>query len=160
MNTILILFISVTTAISVSGQNISTNPQEKSTEPVQVVKDFLTAYMEKKHERFTSLLHPDVIWIQPGDNRISGVKKSKTELLQMGRKMSELSAGTLKLTDVKYYSYNGNTVVCILHWKAAQPTGSTLDIDNIDVYTVENGKIIMAKIFSEDILAEDKFWGK
>jgi len=28
------------------------------------------------------------------------------------------------------------------------------------VYTVENGKIIMAKIFSEDILKENKFWGK
>jgi uncharacterized protein len=134
--------------------------QETIASPLQVVRDFLTAYMEHNHEKFTSLLHPDVIWVQPGDNRVSGVKKSKTELLQMGAKLSELSARTLKLVDVEYYSPQGNTVVCILHWTAAQPTGNILDVRNIDVYTVEDGKIILAKVFSRDILQEDRFWGK
>jgi ketosteroid isomerase-like protein len=129
-------------------------------DPVRVVKEFLTAYMAGDHQKFSHLLHPDVLWIQPGDNRISGVKKSKTELLQMGARMSELSAKTLKLVDVTYYSSNGNSVVCILHWQAAQPTGLVLDINNIDVYTVENGKIVMARIFSENIEKEDQFWGK
>jgi uncharacterized protein len=138
--------------------------QEKSTplnssEPLEVVKQFLTAYASGDHTKFASLIHPEVIWIQPGDNRISGVKTSKTELLQMGAKMAELSAGTIKLTDVKYFSANGNTVVCILHWKGVQPPGGILDVDNIDVYTVEGDKIIMAKIFSQDIEQENRFWG-
>jgi len=131
-----------------------------SQEPLEVVRQFLTAYRNGDHAKFASLLHPDVIWIQPGDNRLAGVKKSKTELLQMGAKMAELSAGTIKLNDVKYFAANGNTVVCILHWKGAQPPGGVLDVQNIDVYTVENGKIIMAKIFSQDIEQENRFWGK
>ncbi|MBA4057663.1 MAG: nuclear transport factor 2 family protein, partial [Marivirga sp.] len=122
--------------------------------------DFLTAYVAGDHQKFSDLLHPDVIWLQPGNNRVSGIKKTKTELLQMGAKMYELSARTLKLVGVSYYSSNGNTVACILHWHAAQPTGIVLDINNIDVYTVENGKIIMARIFSENIEKEDEFWGK
>jgi uncharacterized protein len=145
---------------SVNAQVDGSKSQENLATPIQVVKEFLTAYMEHNGEKFTSLLHPDVIWVQPGDNRVSGVKKSKAELLQMGAKFAELSARTLKLVDVKYFSPVGNTVVCILHWTATQPTGGILDVKNIDVYTVENGKIILVKVFSEDILHEDRFWGK
>ncbi len=155
MKRIIILTSSIVLSLSLNAQIDSRDP-----EPIQVVKEFLTAYREGNHEKFTSFLHPDVVWIQPGDNRISGVKKSKTELLQMGKRMSELSERTLRLTDVKYFSVNGNTVSCLLHWKAVQPTGNILDVDNIDMYTVENGKIVMVRIFSEDIAKEDKFWGR
>jgi uncharacterized protein len=153
----ILIFIPMTSA---NAQVDNSKPHESLSSPLQVVKEFLTAYMEHNGEKFTSLLHPDVIWVQPGDNRVSGVKKSKAELLQMGAKFAELSAHTLKLVDVKYFSPEGNTVVCILHWTAAQPTGNILDVRNIDVYTVENGRIILVKVFSEDILQEDRFWGK
>jgi ketosteroid isomerase-like protein len=140
------------------GENTPLDPEINT--PYYVVKTFLTAYLAGDHEKFVSLVHPDVVWVQPGDNRISGIKKSKTELLQMGAKMAELSARTLKLKDVQYFEPHGNTVVCILHWTAAQPTGSILDVRNVDVYTVENGKIILARIYSEDIDQENAFWGK
>lgn len=131
-----------------------------TSDPAAVVKEFLYAYINGDHERFASYLHPDVIWVQPGNNRISGVKKSKDELLSMGARMSELSAGTIKLVDVEFYTSYGNTVACVLHWKAAQPIGSVLDVKNIDIYTVENSKIVLVKVFSSDLPAEDKFWGR
>jgi len=160
MKKFIILISSVALTFSVYAQGNSEISESPALEPVKVVKEFLNAYREGNHEKVNSLFHPDVVWIQPGDNRISGVKKSRTELNQMGGKMVEISAQTIRLTDVKIFSATGNTVVCILHWKAVQPTGNILDIDNIDEYTVENGKIIMAKIFSEDIAKENRFWGK
>jgi uncharacterized protein len=160
MKKLIILISALSLTISLLGQSNSEIPSSPVLEPVQVVKDFLNAYRAGNHEKVNSLFHPDVIWIQPGDNRVSGIKKSRIELNQMGGKMMDLSDRTLRLTDVKIFSATGNTVVCILHWTAVQPTGNVLDIDNIDQYTVENGKIIMAKIFSEDISKEDKFWGK
>jgi ketosteroid isomerase-like protein len=148
--------------VSMVALTVTVNAQTSITiaEPLQVVQEFLTAYREGNREKFTSLLHPDVIWVQPGENRLSGVKKSKVELMQMGKRMAELSERTIKLIDVKYFSTNGNTISCILHWTAVQPTGNVLDVNNIDVYTVENGKIILAKIYSEDIAQENQFWGK
>ena len=56
-----------------------------------------------------------------------------------------MSASTLKLTDVKVMAVNGNRVACLLHWNAVQPTGKVLDVDNIDVYTIKDGKIIKVK---------------
>jgi hypothetical protein len=158
MKTISVLITTMVMVVSVKAQE--NNIANSFSAPIEIVKEFLSAYTAGDHEKFASLLHPDVIWVQPGENRISGVKKSKVELLQMGAKMWEFSAQTIRLTDVKYFDGPGNTVVCLLHWKAAQPTGNLLDIDNVDVYTVEDGKITHAKIYSENIEEENKFWGK
>jgi ketosteroid isomerase-like protein len=159
MKTMITFFILISLTISSKAQlSSTTNPE--SSEVLETVRTFLIAYQTHDRDKFVSLLHPDVVWMQPGDNRISGIKKSKAELMQMGAQLSQLSAKTLKLEDVQYFAPHGNTMVCLMHWKAAQPTGAILDVKNVDVYTVENGKIIMVKVFSEDIEAENKFWGK
>lgn len=160
MKKVLVVLISSCLSFPLFAQDVTVESNGNDNDPTSVVKQFLTAYIAGDHQTFSALLHPDVVWVQPGDNRVSGVKKSKTELLQMGARMSELSARTLKLVDVKFYSAHGNTVVCILHWRAVQPTGLLLDINNIDVYSVEDGKIVMARIYSENIEKENEFWGK
>jgi uncharacterized protein len=86
MKKIVILISALTFAFSLCAQSNSEIPTSSALEPIQVVKEFLDAYREGNHEKVNSLFHPDVVWIQPGDNRISGVKKSRTELNQMGIK--------------------------------------------------------------------------
>jgi len=128
--------------------------------PKEVVQEMLTAYQAHNREKFMSFVHTDIVWIQPGENKLSGVKKSKDELMQMGALMGKITDKTIRLVDVKYFDATGNTVACLLHWKAGRPDRKELDILNIDVYTVENGKIIQAKIFTENAALEDQFWGK
>ena len=67
---------------------------------------------------------------------------------------------SLALTDIKVLTANGNSVTCLVHWKAVQPNGGMLDVDNIDVYTVEKGQIVKAKVYSADVAQEDNFWLK
>jgi ketosteroid isomerase-like protein len=138
--------------------NQSTTNNMKN-EAQQVVTDFLNAVKVADIEQLNALLHPDVQWSQPGNSRISGIKHSSNEVFQMVGKMFELSANTLKLTDIKSICVSGNKVACLLHWNAAQPAGGILDVDNIDVYTVENGKIIKVEVFTADEPKEEMFWG-
>ena len=126
---------------------------------LQIVSRFLTAVQKGDNEILGSLLHPDIQWSQPGSNRFSGMKKSITEAFQMVGGMYEVSGNTLALTDIKEVAINGNDVACLVHWKAVA-NGKELDVDNIDVYTVEGGKIVKAVVFSADIEIEDSFWGK
>ncbi|MRS60685.1 nuclear transport factor 2 family protein [Larkinella terrae] len=126
----------------------------------KVVSDFLTAVQKGDNATVAASLHPNIEWNQPGNNRFSGAKKSSTEVFQMVGGMLEVSAHTLELTDVKVTAVNGNTVACLVHWKAVKPTGLVLDVDNIDVYTVENEQIVSAKVYSADITQEDDFWQK
>lgn len=130
------------------------------TQSMAVVKEFLNAVQTGNNEKLAAILHPDIQWVQPGDSRVSGIKKSGGEVFQMVGTMFAASANTLTLTEIKSVTAHGNSVACLIHWKAAQPTGKTLDVDNIDVYTVEDGKIVEAKIYSSDLSQEDDFWGK
>ena len=103
-------------------------------------------------------MSPEVNWTQPGSNEISGLKRSQQEVFEMVGKMFEISGNTLQLYDYQSISLNGNRVACLLHWMAEKPSGEKLDVYNIDIYTVEHGKICNVEIFSADQVQEDGFW--
>ena len=136
------------------------DPSTMETQSMQVVRDFLTAVQQGNQAKLAALIHPAIEWNQPGNNRFSGVKKSATDVFQMVGGMFQVSENSLALTDIKALTANGNSVACLVHWKATQPRGSVLDVDNIDVYTVEKGQIVKANIYSADIAQEDDFWLK
>lgn len=138
--------------------------QTKSTtminQAAQTVKNFLTAVQKGDNQTLAALIHPSIHWSQPGTNRFSGQKTSSAAVFQMVGDMFAATANTLSLADIKQITVNGNKVACLIRWKAVQPGGGVLDVNNIDVYTVENGKIVEATVYSEDVAQEDEFWGK
>lgn len=148
-----------TKATSQSSINQS-NSIRMDNQAVQTVKTFLTAVQQGNQQTLAALIHPDIQWNQPGTNRFSGKKTSSTAVFQMVGGMVAATANTLNLADIKEMTTNGNRVACLVHWKAVQPGGGVLDVNNIDVYTVENGRIVEATVYSEDIAQEDYFWGK
>jgi len=127
-------------------------------EAKKVVLEFLTAIQEGDNAKLGAILHPKIIWNQPGDNLVSGIKRSNMEVFEMVAKMFEIVANSLRLSEVKSVAVNGNQVSCLLQWEAEKATGERLDTDNIDVYTVEGGQITKADIFLSDIAEENRFW--
>ncbi|WP_143307989.1 nuclear transport factor 2 family protein [Chitinophaga vietnamensis] len=125
---------------------------------LKVVAEFVHAVQEVNLEKLGALLHPEISWQQPGNNRFSGTKKSSGEVFQMVGGMFEVSENTLRLSDIKTIAVNGDQATCVLTWKASRP-GAELYTDNVDVYTVKDGQIVAAKVFAEDIAQEDHFWG-
>ncbi|WP_207510952.1 nuclear transport factor 2 family protein [Longitalea luteola] len=123
-----------------------------------IVTEFLKAVQTGNNAQLAALLSPNIRWEQPGDNLVSGIKNSAAEVFGMVGKMFELSANSLRLTDIKSVTVNGNEVACLLQWQATKPDGATLNVENIDVYTVNNGEIVKARVFTADIEAENSFW--
>ncbi|HEV8513528.1 MAG TPA: nuclear transport factor 2 family protein [Cyclobacteriaceae bacterium] len=155
INLVVVLMLSALATLA--QPNVS--PEPTNAEPSVLIKEFFDAYRAHNREKVSSMMHPDIMWTQPGNNRLSGVKKSREEVKAMGKLMAELSAKTIELADIKILNATGNSVACLLRWKAVQPTGNVLDVENIDVYTIENGLIVNVKIYSADLVQEDKFWG-
>lgn len=124
----------------------------------QVVTNFLNAVQTGDNAKLAELLSPSIRWEQPGSNQVSGLKNSNAEVFQMVGKMFEISGNTLKLTEIKSVTVHNNEVAAMLRWEASKSSGETLAVDNIDVYGVQDGQIISAKIFSSDIEAENQFW--
>jgi ketosteroid isomerase-like protein len=123
-----------------------------------VAFEFLSAIQRRDRDTVTSLFHPDVEWSQPGNNRISGPKKSVTEVMQMGTDMAVCAEQTLVLTHFEILAENGNSIVCLLRWVAETPSGKKLDVDNIDIYEVVDGKIVRGTVYSADLAQEDAFF--
>ena len=126
----------------------------------QVVFNFLNAVKDLDLETVGALLSPVVSWSQPGNNQLSGLKDSREAVFQMVGQMFELSNNTLKLAEFKAVSSNGNRVACLLTWTASNNAGNELNVNNIDVYTVESGLISEVEVFTADEAQEDGFWGK
>ena len=123
-----------------------------------IVTDFLNAVQTGNNAQLAALLSPEIQWEQPGDNLVSGTKNSAAEVFGMVGKMFQVSGNSLRLTGIKSVTANGNEVACLLQWQAAKPDGTKLNVENIDVYTVNNGQIVSAKVFTSDIEAENSFW--
>src|SRR5687768_8474520 len=107
-----------------------------------IVTEFLSAVQTGNNGQLAALLHPNIQWEQPGNNLVSGMKNSAAEVFGMVGKMFEVSANSLRLTDIKSVTVKGNEVACLLQWQAAKPDGTKLSVENIDVYTVNDGQII------------------
>jgi ketosteroid isomerase-like protein len=123
-----------------------------------IVTEFLTAVQTGNNGQLAALLSPDIQWEQPGNNLVSGIKKSAAEAFGMVGKMFEVSQNSLRLTAIKSVTVNGNEVACLLQWQASKSDGAQLNVENIDVYTVNNGQIVHAKVFTADMEAENSFW--
>ncbi|WP_227686867.1 nuclear transport factor 2 family protein [Spirosoma arboris] len=162
METVIIALLLVLNQPTLSNQQSHKQPNTTTmeTQSMQVVRNFLTAVQQGDQAKLASLIHPAIEWSQPGSNRFSGTKKSSTEVFQMVGGMFQATDNSLALTDIKVLTANGNSVACLVHWKAVQPNGGILDVDNIDVYTVDNGQIVKAKVYSADVAQEDNFWLK
>jgi ketosteroid isomerase-like protein len=131
-----------------------------ATQPQQVVRGFLAAVQQGQFDLVAAALHPRVQWSQPGHHRLAGLKGSREEVFAMVGAMQEVAAGSLTLTAVDLLSTNGNRVACRVHWRAAQPPGAVLAVDNVDVYTIEGGLITQVLVFTADAAQEDAFWGQ
>jgi hypothetical protein len=144
----------------VRSSEINSDNIRVEAEALQIVNSFLEAVKQMSHSKAFPLLDSMIQWDQPGNNRFSGLKQGATEVFGMFKGFLDASASTLRLTEIKVLTVNDNQVACHLHWSATQPPGGVLDVDNIDVYTVENGKIVKAVVYSADIRSEDRFWAK
>lgn len=134
--------------------------QAMDTKEEQLVKEFLMAVQTGDLPKIDSLLHPRVQWLQPGNNLVSGHKQSSPKVFEMVGTMFKISANTLKLSEIKWVSANGSSVAALLRWTATTPSGKTLDVENIDIYTVEKGKIVAVKIYSSNLEEENQFWNQ
>ena len=123
-----------------------------------VVYSFLTAVQQGAFDKLGALLHPEVQWEQPGNNPLAGTKRSVKEVFEMVGGMFAITHNTLSLSAIKVLAVNGNKVACLLQWTSTQPAAHALNVNNIDVYTVDNGQIVHVTVFTEDPEQEDALW--
>lgn len=137
---------------------MQTQISKTKSQTAAVADKFLSAVQQRDRETVISLLHPAIKWSQPGNNRISGFKNSADELMEMSTEMATCAEQSLTLAHFDILAENGNSVVCLLHWTAETPSGKKLDVENIDIYEIVDGKFTRGAVYTADLDQENAFF--
>ena len=100
----------------------------------------------------------DIVWHQPGNHSISGTIVGKDKLGTHLATFAEKTNGTFKvITNWVSDNKDFNRSQCYFSWNTAD--GTELNMNGIDLFRIEDGKIKEAWLFSSDQAEEDSFWG-
>ena len=100
----------------------------------------------------------DIIWHQPGKNGLSGTVVGQEPLGAHLAQFAEKTNGTFKVL-TNWVSDNGDLVAANVTFVGTRADGEELNMNGIDLFRMEDGKIKEVWLFSSDQAAEDAFWG-
>lgn len=126
---------------------------------IDIAKTYIKAAQTGDQATLGSIISPDVVWHQPGNNQFSGTHRGMAAVGAMLGKMMEASKGTFTITRADHYMANGDWVAITLEF-AGVANGIKLKQPGVDVIRIEGGKIVEVCLFSSDQAQEDAFWGR
>ena len=122
-----------------------------SEQNVETVKKGYEAFSAGDVETVMSQFDDRIEWVQPGESAISGIYRGKAEFGEYLRQLAEKAVGVRALRFVA----DGDTVVAFTEVTAGSEMG-----EDADVYTVRDGKIVHAQIYSDTAMMERVFGRK
>lgn len=125
----------------------------------EIAKTYIKAIQTGDQATLGSLISPDVIWHQPGNNQFSGTHRGMAAVGPMLGKMMEVSKGTFAITRADHFMANGDWVAITIEF-AGQANGLQLKQPGVDLIRIEGGKVVEVRLFSSDQAQEDAFWGQ
>lgn len=126
---------------------------------IDIARTYIKAAQTGDQATLGSIISPDVIWHQPGDNQFSGTHRGMANVGPMLGKMMEVSNGTFAITRADHYMVNGDWVAITLEF-AGEARGIKLKQPGVDLIRIDSGKIVEVRLFSSDQAQEDSFWGR
>ena len=99
-----------------------------------------------------------VIWHQPGRHSTSGIHRGKEALGAHLASFAEKTNGTFKVL-TNWVSDNQDLIAANVTFVGKRTDGKELNMNGINLFRIEDGKIKEVWLFSEDQAAEDAFWG-
>ncbi len=120
--------------------------------------------MKKGYEAFgkgdmgilSELFDQDATWHFPGESPLSGDHKGRDAIFAFLGQVAVLSNGTFKSEPHDFLANDEHAVV--LTNSTASREGKELNMKEVNVYQIKDGKAIEAWSFPEDQRANDEFW--
>ncbi|MBX7431879.1 nuclear transport factor 2 family protein [Mycobacterium sp. Y57] len=118
---------------------------------IEVVKRGYEAFSKGDVEAVMSQFDDNLEWVQPGESAISGIYRGKAEF---GQYLGRLAEKALAVRPLNFLA-DGDTVVAF----AEVTVGSDM-CEDADVYTLRDGKIVRAQIYTDTAMMERVFGRK
>lgn len=100
----------------------------------------------------------NIVWHQPGQHSTAGRHVGKEALGAHLASFAEKTNGTFKVL-TNWVSDNADLVAANVTFVGTRTDGEELNMNGIDLFRMEDGKIKKVWLFSSDQALEDAFWG-
>ena len=128
----------------------------KSAQNAATIRELYQAIANRDFGRYLSLLSEEIVYYAAGNCLISGVHKGKDEVRRIGAITFEETKGTHRV-EMKSLVATDSHVAVVDTWRASR-NGKSIEMDNLLVYTLEDGKVTEIREFLGDEKAHDAFW--
>ena len=126
---------------------------------IDIAKTYIKAVQTGDQATLSSIISPDVVWHQPGNNQFSGTHRGMAAVGPMLGKMMAASNGTFTISRADHCMANGDWVAITLEF-VGEANGIQLKQPGVDLIRIDGGKIVEVRLFSSDQAQEDRFWGQ
>ena len=123
---------------------------------VGLLKRGYEAFAKGDMATLTELFSENIVWHVPGNNLISGEHRGRDAVFAFFGQIAQLSGGTyqVKLHDALA---NDEHAVALARVTGSRQ-GKQIEILDVAVYHISDGKVTEAWSFADDQRAEDEFW--
>jgi uncharacterized protein len=144
---------------ALAQESTNASNQESIMNNIEIAKTYIKAVQTGDQAMLGSVISPNVVWHQPGNNQFSGTHSGMSAVGAMLGKMMEVSKGTFAISKADYFMANGDWVAIQLEFSGAV-NGVKMIQSGVDLFRIEGGKIVEVRLFSSNQDEEDLFWGK
>jgi ketosteroid isomerase-like protein len=127
------------------------------TTTLAVARHYVEAMNAKDFARLAGLFADDIVWHQPGKNRLSGIHRGAAAVGEFLGATMTLSQGTFELSVTGEPMVNGDLFALPVHFSGTR-NGVTLSMAGVDVLRVDGDRIAEVWLFSGVQQDEDDFW--
>lgn len=126
---------------------------------LEVFNAYNNALIAGDFEAIFATMSDDIIWHQPGKNKLSGKKVGKKVLGAHLASFGASTGGTFRVL-TNWVSDNDDLVAANVTFKAERENGDDLDMNGIDLFKIKDDKIVEVWLFSSDQQDEDGYWDR
>ena len=142
-----------------TGSAMPPGSMRPDVENIQIAKALIKALQAGDQATLSTILSPDVIWRQPGNNRFSGAHRGRSNIMALLAAMRDASAGTYRITVADRFASNQDWVGIRIEFAAQRGTIAMHQV-GFDLVRIKRGRIVEVILFSSDQNEEDSFWGR
>jgi ketosteroid isomerase-like protein len=125
---------------------------------VQKIIAYQTAMARQDFASGATIFAPDVVYVVPGQNALSGTFHGPAEVMGYFGKLMALTSGTYGISDMLWLACHDR--VTLITRNHATIGARSLDWDEAIVFVFENGQKKRIDLYQADQAAVDAFYGK
>jgi len=121
------------------------------------IREGYDAFASGDFEKVSSLWDPSVVWHVGGQSSLAGDYKGQDEVFGYLGKAAELTGGTMKIEihDILANDEHGAALITLM---AERDDGRSLEMNEVHVFHLSDGKVTEFWAFEEDQRRSDEFF--